>query len=254
MRELYLYRFLLWNLVSRDLKIRYKRSVLGFLWAMVNPLLTMVVLLVVFTRLFRFQVENYPIYILSGLLLWALFSRGTSLAMNSVLGSSAFRKKIYLPASVFVAASVGSAMVNLLFALGPLLVLAMIMGVRPSAAWLYLPVPILQTATLAFGVGLIIAAAPVFFADVIDIYEVLLTAGYYLTPIIYPISILSPGLVSAERFNLVYRFIEGFRAAMLEGELPTLEGFLSTSAAALLLTVVGWTFFTRLTDQFAYRQ
>jgi ABC-type polysaccharide/polyol phosphate export permease len=251
--ELYRYRFLLWNLVSRDLKVRYKRSVLGFFWAMVNPLLTMAVLLVVFTRLFRFQIEHYPIYILSGLLLWALFSRGTSLAMQSVLSNSSIRKKIYVPASVFVAASVGSALVNLLFALAPLLLLALIMGVRPTIAWLYLPVPILQTAILAFGVGLIIAAVAVFFADMVDIYEVALSALFYLTPIIYPVSILPLGLMEVERFNLAFRFIEGFRGAMIYGELPSLEVFLITTAGGILLTVAGWSLFTRLSDQFSYR-
>jgi len=251
--ELIRYRFLLRNLVLRDLNVRYKRSVLGFFWAMVNPLLTMLVLLVVFTQLFRFQIEHYSIYILAGLLLWNLFYRGTSLAMVTLIQNAGIRGKIYVPASVFVAASIGSAFVNLLFALGPLLVLALATGVRPNWTWLYLPVPILQTTLLTFGMGLLVAALAVFFADMLDIYEVLLGAFFYLTPIIYPVSILPEQLLKLERFNLVFAFIDGFRSPLLEGRIPDLGSVLLATLAALAVTVVGWTLFTRLLDQFAYR-
>jgi len=251
--ELGRYRFLLRHLVLRDLKVRYKRSVLGFLWAMVNPLLTMVVLLVVFIGLFRFDVEHYPIYILAGLLLWNLFARGTSMAMRAVIDNAGIRNKIYVPASVFVAAAIGSAFVNLLFALAPLLALAVITGVRPNLAWFYLPVPILQTTLLAFGTGVLIAALAVFFADMIDIYEVLLGAYFYLTPIIYPVTILPDQLMKLERFNLLFAFIDGFRSPLVLGTIPDLGGVLLTTLAALAVTIVGWTLFTRLLDQFAYR-
>jgi ABC-type polysaccharide/polyol phosphate export permease len=251
--ELGRYRFLLRHLVLRDLKVRYKRSVLGFLWAMVNPLLTMVVLLAVFIGLFRFDVEHYPIYILAGLLLWNLFARGTSMAMRAVIDNAGIRNKIYVPASVFVAAAIGSAFVNLLFALAPLLALAVITGVRPNLAWFYLPVPILQTTLLAFGTGVLIAALAVFFADMIDIYEVLLGAYFYLTPIIYPVTILPDQLMKLERFNLLFAFIDGFRSPLVLGTIPDLGGVLLTTLAALAVTIVGWTLFTRLLDQFAYR-
>lgn len=251
--ELGRYRFLLWNLVLRDLKVRYKRSVLGFFWAMVNPLLTMLVLLVVFTGLFRFEVEHYSIYILSGLLLWNLFARGTTMAMRSVIDNSGVRNKIYVPASVFVAAAVGSALVNLLFALIPLLALAVITGLRPNLAWFYLPIPILQTTLLTFGIGVLIAALAVFFADMLDIYEVLLGAFFYLTPIIYPVTILPDPLQKLQWFNLLFAFIAGFRSPLLYGRVPDPGVVLLTTLGALAVTIVGWTLFTRLLDQFAYR-
>jgi ABC-type polysaccharide/polyol phosphate export permease len=220
---------------------------------MVNPLLTMAVLLGVFTQLFRFDIEHYPIYILAGLLLWNLFARGTSLALRSVIDNGSIRSKIYVPASVFVAAAIGSAFVNLLFALAPLLALTVMTGVRPNLAWFYLPVPILQTTLLAFGIGVLIAALAVFFADMTDIYEVVLGAYFYLTPIIYPVSILPDSLMKLERFNLVFAFIDGFRSPLLLGRVPELGGVLLTTGAALAVSIVGWTLFTRLLDQFAYR-
>ncbi len=251
--ELHRYRFLLWNLVSRDLKVRYKRSVLGFLWAMINPLLTMAVLLVVFTRLFRFQVENYPVYILAGLLVWNLYSQGTTVAMRSVLDNSGTRKKIYVPASVFVAAAIGSALVNLLFAMVPLLLLTILMGVRPSAGWFLLPVPILQTALFAFGIGVIVAALSVFFADMLDIYEVLLNAYFYITPIIYPVSILPPLFIGLEQLNPLYHFMDLFRASLIQGTAISADRIVLSTAAALATTIIGWSLFTRLSDQFVYR-
>lgn len=251
--ELYRYRYLLWNLVLRDLKVRYKRSTLGILWAMVNPLLTMVVLLSVFVRLFRFNVEHYPIYILSGLLLWNLFARGTSVAMRSVLDNSMIRKKIYVPASTFAAASIGSALINLLFAILPLIILALATGVKPNLAWLYLPVPIIQTTLLAFGVGVIVAALAVFFADMLDIYEVLVNAYFYLTPIIYPVSILPEGLRRLEMFNPLFGFMDGFRSALIDGKFPPASDLIPPTLLALAITIAGWSLFTRLSDQFAYR-
>jgi len=251
--ELYRYRFLLWNLISRDLKVRYKRSVLGFLWAMINPLLTMAVLLVVFMRLFRFEIDHYPVYILAGLLLWNLFARGTSVAMRAVLDNSGVRRQIYVPASVFVAGAIGSALVNLLFALVPLLILAVAGGAPPRLSWLYLPVPILQTTLFAFGVGVILSALAVFFADMLDIYEVVLNAYFYLTPIIYPMSILPPLLVRLQLFNPANYFIDAFRMPLIDGVLPSLTSVLISTVAVLALTAAGWSLFTRLSDQFAYR-
>jgi ABC-type polysaccharide/polyol phosphate export permease len=220
---------------------------------MINPLLTMAVLLAVFMKLFRFEVDHYPVYILAGLLLWNLFARGTSVAMRAVLDNSAIRRQIYVPASVFVAAAVGSALVNLLFALVPLLILAVAGGVPPRLTWLYLPVPILQTTLFAFGVGVTIAALVVFFADMIDIYEVALSAYFYFTPIIYPMSILPPLLVRLQQFNPAYYFIDAFRLPLIDGVLPAPTTVAISTFGVLLLTVAGWSLFTRLSDQFAYR-
>ncbi len=252
LRELYRYRFLLSNLIARDLKVRYKRSVLGFFWAMVNPLLTMAVMVVVFLNLFRFNVENYPIYLLSGILLWRLFATGTTVAMHSVLNSSIISRKIFVPSSVFVAASIGSALLNFLFAAGPLLALALLTGVRPQVTWLYLPIPVLQTTLFAFGVGLLVAALAVFFADMLDIYEVFVNAYFYLTPIIYPVSVLPAVLITAEQFNPMHHFIDGFRSALVSGIWPDPWTLIGASLAAVAMTAIGWSIFTRLSDRFAY--
>jgi ABC-type polysaccharide/polyol phosphate export permease len=251
--ELIRYRFLLWNLISRDLKVRYKRSFLGFLWAMMNPLLTMIVLMLVFLNIFRFDIKNYPIYILSGLLLWNLFARGTAMAIRSLLDNNFIYKQIYVPPSVFVAAAIGSGLVNLFFALLPLLALTVIMGIHPHLSWLFLPVPILLAALFSFGFGLIIAALAVFFTDILDIYEVGMNAYFYLTPILYPISILKEPLVGIEQFNPLMHIIAIFRAPLIDGRLPSPDQIAISALFALVFTVLGWLLFTRLSAQFAYR-
>jgi ABC-2 type transport system permease protein len=220
---------------------------------MINPLLTMIVMAAVFSGIFRFQVDNYPIYLLSGLLLWRLFSGGTSMAMTSVLGSADLRKIIFVPSSVFVAASVGSALVNLVFALGPLLLLAVLMGVSPKVTWLFLPIPALEIALFTFGVGLVVASLAVFFADILDIYEVFTTAYFYLTPIIYPITILSGFLLVFQKFNPMYHLIDWFRRALIDGLLPSASSILLTTLVVTLVSAIGWSLFTRLSDQFPYR-
>jgi len=250
--ELYRYRYLLLNLISRDLKVRYKRSVLGFFWAMVNPLLTMAVMVVVFTSIFNRSVEHYPIYLLSGILLWRFFASGTSLAMRSVLSNSSLSKKIYVPASIFVASSIGSALVNLLFSLLPLLLIALLTGIRPDLAWLFLATPILLIGLLAFGIGCIVAALAVFFADMLDIYEVLLNAFFYFTPIIYPAAMLPEILQRLQQYNLMHLLIDSFRMALIEGQLPAPGNMLLAVSGVALFLVAGWSFFTRLADQFPY--
>jgi ABC-2 type transport system permease protein len=252
MGELVRYRFMLWNLVIRDLRVRYKRSFLGILWAMINPSLTMIVLTVVFMNVFRFEVENYPIYVLSGILLWSIFSRGTSVAMRSMLDNSGILKRIYVPSSVFVASAVIGALIHVLFALAPLAILALITGIKPALTWLFLPLPILLTTLFAFGVALIVAALAVFFADVLDIYEVLLSAYFYFTPIIYPISILPPELARLQTLNPLYLCLNAFRVALINGGLPAPIDLVIATLVALVLTVTGWSIFTRLSHRFAY--
>lgn len=250
--ELVRYRFLLGNLIARDLKVRYKRSILGIAWAMLNPLLTMGVMALVFSKLFQRNVDNFPIYLLSGLLLWNLFSQGTTFAIASILGNRNYLVKVYVPSSAFVVSAVGGALINLLFSLGPLLVLTLLSGLPPRLTWLALIVPIMQTAMFSLGIGLILAATVVFFVDIRDIHAVVLRAFFYLTPVIYPASILPPVVMRAERFNPMYYLLSSFRTMLLDGGLPGLGEMLLATLVGLGVMVIGWAVFTRLADRFAY--
>jgi ABC-2 type transport system permease protein len=251
--ELYRYRDLLWSLVHRDLTIRYKRSTLGFLWTMLNPLLMMLVLTIVFSNLFRFQIAHYPVYLLSGTLLYGFFQWGTSQAIHSIIWGGDLMGKIYLPKTIFVAAAAIVSLVNLLLALVPLAIITILNGCTYSLALLFLPIAIVLTFIFALGIGLFVATLAVFFADIADIYSVALTILTYLTPIFYPISVVPEKYRAFIYFNPMYYFVEIFRQPIHSGVLP--DGALVLRA--LLISIgafaLGWWFFTKKSDEFAYR-
>jgi ABC-2 type transport system permease protein len=251
--ELFRYRDLLWRLVHRDLTIRYKRSTLGFLWTMLNPLLTMLVLTIIFSNLFRFQIAHYPIYLLSGMLLYNFFQWGTSQAIHSIIWGGDLMGKIYLPKTIFVAAACIVSLINLLLALIPLALIMIINHNSFSFALLFLPIPILFTFIFALGMGLIVATLAVFFADISDIYSVSLTVLTYLTPLFYPISVVPKKFLVLVYINPMYYFVEIFRQPIHSGVLP--DGMLVLKACLIAVGVfaAGWWFFTKKSDEFAYR-
>jgi ABC-2 type transport system permease protein len=251
-RELFRYRFLVSNLVARDLKVRYKRSVLGFIWVMLNPLLQMGVLVIVFSNLLRFTVLHYPVYLLCGILIFNLFAQGSVAAMSNLNGNGAVLRRMYVPPSVFVASSIGSALVNLMFSIVPFFGLALISGVKPSPAWAFIVVPCLETAIFAFGIGLIVAPMMVFFNDTYEIYSVLITVLNYLTPVFYPVTILPKWVLQLELYNPLFLFMDTARLPVLYGMLPPVSELLTAALMALGALVVGWLFFTRMEGRFAY--
>jgi ABC-type polysaccharide/polyol phosphate export permease len=250
--DLFKYRFLVWNMIARDLKVRYKRSVLGFVWVMLNPLLTMGVMAVVFSQLFRFNVNHYVVFLLCGILIWTLYAQGSIAAMSGVQGNGHILRKLYVPPSAFVSSAVGSALVNLVFALGPFLLLAYLDGVVPAWSWLFLPVPVLLTTAFSLGMGFILAPMLVFFNDTFEIYQVLLNLYYFLTPVFYPLKILPPPLRTFEQYNPMYLFLDITRVAIINKTLPNLSEIGIASALAFGVLMIGWTIFTRLEDRFVY--
>jgi len=253
LRVLIAYRFLVWNLIGRDLKVRYKRSSIGFIWVMLNPLLTMAVLTIVFSQIFRFDITHYAVYLLAGTLLWNLYAQGSNAAMSNLQGNAPVLKKLYVPPSVFVVSSIGSAVVNFIFALGPFLLLAVLNGLSPSFSWFFLIIPAILTTLFTLGIGLIVAAFVVFFTDTYEIYQVLVNAYYFLTPIFYPVKSLPEPLRTIEQYNPMYLFLNSFRLAILDSALPPLDEVLRSLAIAGGVLLIGWFLFTRLEGKFVYQ-
>jgi ABC-type polysaccharide/polyol phosphate export permease len=251
--ELARYRDLVASLVRRDLTVRYKRSVLGFLWTMLNPLLMMIVLTIVFSTFFRFPVEHYAVYLLSGVLLWNFISQSTTQAIHSLVWGSNLIQKIYLPKSVFIFSSILVGLVNLALALIPLALILLVTGHGFSLALLFLPIPMLLTAVFALGVGLFVSALAVFFADIADIYQLVLTILMYLTPIFYPADIVPEKYQLLLHLNPIYYLTEVFRSPIYAGRLPALDTLVYASLLAVGMFLVGWGFFTSKSDEFAYR-
>jgi ABC-2 type transport system permease protein len=183
------YRDLIFQLLRRDLLTRYKRSVLGIAWTMIGPLGTMLVLSIVFSQAFG-TVKGYPAYILSGLMAWNLFSQTSNASMINLVWGGGLLHRIYIPRTSFALAAVGTGLINTLFALVPLLIVMLLFGIPIRWTIVFLPVPFILIAAFALGFGLILSTFAVFFPDVAEMYQIVLTAWMYLTPILYPEEIL----------------------------------------------------------------
>ena len=216
--QVYAYRELIKNLVMRDLKVRYKRSVLGFLWVMLNPLLIMLVLYTVFSQVFR-GMPNYAAYIISGLVLWNMLSQSTSMATSAFLVNSSLLKKVSVPKIIFPISNVLSGLINFCFSIIPLLIILVLTGTSLSLGAIFLPLCIGELLLFSIGIALMVSTAVVFFHDVIYIYEVILLAWMYFSPIFYPVSILPDFVARIMRFNPVYYYLSLFRGLLYDPSL-----------------------------------
>jgi len=249
------YRHLVLQLVRRDILTRYKRSVLGIAWTLLNPLGMMIVLSLAFSQIFRFENQvHYSVFVLSGLLSWNFFSQTTTASMVNLVWGGGLLNRIYIPRTSFAVAAIGTGLVNTVLAILPLILVMLFTGVPLRASLLYLPVPILLLALFSLGLGLLISTLAVYFPDVAEMYQILTTAWMYLTPIIYPEEILPDAMrLWIIRLNPMYHLIKLYRVPILEGRLPTLDETIVPVLLAIVMLAVGWWFFCIKSDEFAYR-
>lgn len=245
------YRGLLRQLVMRDLKIKYRRSFLGYLWSVLNPLMIMLVMTVVFSTMFRRNIENFPVYLLSGQVMFNFMTNSTNQGMRSILGSAALLKKTYVPKYIFTLAKVTSCLVDFLLSLGALALVMLFTGVRPTPYLLLAPLVLMQLYVFCVGVGLFLAQATVFFRDIQYIYSVITMAWMYLTPIFYPVDMLPERLQGLIKLcNPMYCYISQFRGVVLYGWMPAWHLWAYGSLAALLSLTIGIVSFLRSQDRF----
>lgn len=247
------YRELVGQSVSRSLKTRYKRSALGVVWTMLNPLLTTVVLTLVFSTYFRGTIKNFPIYVLSGLTVWSFFSSTTHAAMGEMIWSGAILGRIYVPKSLFAVSAAGVGLVNLGISFVVLLVISLVLGNSLHWSLLVMPLAALLLAIFALGLGLLLATAAVYFADVLPVYDVVLLIWMYATPIIYSIDIIPAETRPLFLLNPMYYFVEIFRAPIHSGTIPPVEMWAIAAAWALGTFLVGAWVFTSKANDYAYR-
>jgi ABC-2 type transport system permease protein len=247
------YRDLLSLLVINILKTRYRRSTLGLLWTLLNPLLNMAVLTVAFSRLFAGALPDYPVYLLAGLICWNFFTQATLSAMHTVVWGGSLMKRIYLPRTVFPIASVGSGLINLGLAMIPLIGIILVVRHPLYSTWYFVPFAVLLLAAFSLGVALLMSTLAVFFVDVVDTYQVLIQAMFFLTPVMYPIRILPVQYAWCMNLNPLYHLIEMFRVPIYAGVLPDGNAIMAATASAVVSLLVGWAAFARKADEFAYR-
>ena len=244
------FRPLLMELVTRDIKTKYRRSILGVLWTLLNPLLMMLVLSVVFSHIFKFQVENYPLYILSGQVVFNFFSESTSSAMSSIINNAPLIKKVYIPKYLFTLSRVASSVVNVMASFCALIVVMVFSGIELNFTVLLLVVPMGILIIFSTGIGLLLATVAVKFRDIIHLYGVLITALTYLTPVIYPISILSAKIRFFVELNPLTGILNMFRNLMLYNTLPTVGQLLTSVTIAIGTFLLGLFVFYKNQDKF----
>lgn len=218
-QDLYKFRFLLSELVKRDLVVKYKRSVLGVLWSVLQPLFIMAVMIIIFSKVFNSSVPNYPIYVLIGKIMWDLFSQTTIYGMNSILDNSNLIKKVYLPKYIFPLAKSVTALVNLLLSSIGLIVLMVILKVPFSFSMVFILFPVFYMFLFGLGLSYILATYVVFFRDLNYLFEVILNAWMYFSAIFYTADILGK-YEPFIQFNPAFRFIDMFRNIVLYQSLP----------------------------------
>ena len=251
--ELTQYKDLLRLLVVTNIKSRYRRSILGVAWTLLSPLLTMIVMTIAFSAIFKFSIPNYPVYVLAGLVFFGFFQESTTQSMTSLVWGSALLKKVYIPATVFPVSAVGTSLVNLSLSLIPLLLIMVVLGQPPSWALLFVPVAMILVAIFSLGVGLIMSSVAVFFPDVVEMWGVIVRALFYLTPVMYPEEIVPERFNWIFQFNPLYHLILCWREPIYRGCLPPLDSVIISSGSAAVVFLVGWWIFSRQSHQFALR-
>ncbi|MDD2957074.1 MAG: ABC transporter permease [Lachnospiraceae bacterium] len=250
-RTLIQYKDLIKELVGRDLKLKYRRSFLGYVWSVLNPLLIMIVMTVVFSAMFKKNIENYPVYLLIGRMTFDFLTNSTNTAMRSVTGNAALLKKTYIPKYIFTLSKVTSGLVDFILSLGALLIV--MVATRSSFHWqmIMIPLVLIQLYVFCLGLGFLLASLNVFFRDIQYIYKAVTTAWMYLTPIFYPLEQL-PGALQLliKVFNPMYYYVSQFRDMVLYGRIPGPRIFWGGWFIAFLMLLIGVWCFQKQKDKF----
>lgn len=214
------YWFVIRELTSREIKRKYSRSKLGIVWSVLNPLLTMVVMSMIFSYMFKRSIEHYPVYYLCGSILWNLFTGSTNSAMTSLVDNRLMLIKVKFPMQIFILARVYTAVVNFLYSSIAFVAVVCVFRILPNPMWLFIPIVVFLLTIFALGISYILATAYVFFGDVKHLYSVLLTLWLYMSAIFYPIEQLPDFLQKVIRFNPIYNYIDCLRSLVLHATMP----------------------------------
>lgn len=244
------YKFLLIELTKRDIKVKYRRSVLGIFWSFLEPLLFMIVLTIVFSTIFKGNIANYPVYLLTGRLVYSFFAQGTQGSLLSIYKNAAIIKKIYVPKYMYAFSSVLSSLITFLLSF---IVLFMVMiATHATFTWFILLaiVPLIILFFFTIGVGLILATITVFFRDIEHLYTVFLTILMYGSAIMYPASIVPEKFQFLLTYNPFYAFVVLFRDCFLYGQWFDPFTIMFAIVSTIAAMAIGTTFFYKFQDKF----
>ena len=244
------YAFLIKQLVSRDFKTKYKRSVLGMAWSFLNPLLTMSVQYIVFSTLFKSDIPNYPVYLLSGIVFMNFFNEAVSMGMTSITGNASLIKKVYMPKYIYPVSRILSSLVNFALAILPLFLVMLFTGTPFRSSLLLLVFDILCLLGFVMGMGLLLTTAMTFFQDTQFLWGVVSLMWMYLTPVFYPESIIPAKLLTLYHMNPMYQYITFARICIIDGVSPEPMAYLWCILSSLVVLALGIVTFKRHQDKF----
>lgn len=246
------YKELFFELVKTEIKLKYRNSVLGIVWSMLNPLLMMVVYSVIFMAFFRNDIPNYPIYVLVGRILYQFFADSTGMAMDSIRSNSALIRKVYVPKYYFPLSRWASSFFTLVMAFIPLIIMMVLMGIPLKWINLLFIIPIIYLLAISGGIGLLLTSINVFFRDMKHLYTIVLMVIMYMTPIFYPASIIPEEYMPIIMLNPLYPIVEMFRDIVMYGVLPDVKLHVMAIIYAIVYPVIGMIVFYKTQDRFIY--
>lgn len=234
----------------RDLKVKYRRSFLGYLWSLLNPLLMMLVMNVVFSHIFRAGIENFPLYLICGQTLFSFFTESTGMAMYSILWNGALIRKIYIPKFIFPISRVFSSFVTMSFSLTAIIIVMIF--TRATFYWTILLtiIPIFFLLIFCSGISMILSALAVYFRDVTHLWSVVTLAWMYCTPIFYSADSLSGWTATAMKLNPMYHFLNVFRNLVMYGNVPGINAWIGCIGSAVVVFIIGMLVFGKLQKNF----
>lgn len=245
------YKDLLKQLVARDIKLKYRRSFLGYLWSILNPLLIMIVMTIVFSTMFKRNIENFPVYLFTGQMMFNFMNQSTHQAISSITGNGSLLKKTYVPKYIFTVSKITSGLVDFFFSLGALVIVMIATDASFTPCLLLVPFVALQLYVFCVGLGMFLAQANVFFRDIQYIYNAVTTAWMYLTPIFYPIESLPEKVIwVVKHLNPMYFYVGQFRDIAYYGNIPGPKIVFAGCVTALLMLILGVKSFLKTQDKF----
>lgn len=246
------YTPLLKELVSRDLKVKYRRSFLGYVWSLLNPMLMMMVMSIVFSFMFKSNIPYFNVYLITGNTLFAFFNESTNQAMTSILANGSLIRKVYIPKYIFPVSRVLSAFTNLTFSLAAIIIVMAFSRVPLHWTILLFWVPLVLLLLFCIGCGLFLAAIATFFRDITYIYSVITLALTYLTPIFYPVDaeFLPSFAMAIIKMNPMYYYLTFFRQVVVYGAVPGAELWIGCTVSCILALVIGFAVFRKLQKNF----
>ena len=239
------YMFVIQELTSREIKRKYARSYLGIIWSVLNPLLMMTVLSMIFTQLFSRSIENYPMYYLSGYVLWSMFVGATNAAMTTLVDNRTMLIKVRFPMQVFILARVYTALTNLGYSLIAYVIMLVVFRIVPGVTIVFYPVIILLVLMFSLGLSLILATAYVYFGDVKHLYSIITTVWMYLSALFYPVDSIQGLPRMIIEINPIFQYINAARNVVMYHTWPSWTELLAMVAWAVGMLALGWLVFSK---------